>query len=119
MKLEPSLNTLIQVLQKIYPDDDDFCDAFRSLKKYRFVENLRSLRQGTFVRFIDLRNDIKKISPGGFITESFRINPKISKSKYIRLRGINNRVFTINSDFNALFIRMDDDEVLARYKSLE
>jgi hypothetical protein len=118
MKLEPSLNTLVEILQKIYPDDDDFDSAFRALRKYEFVTNLKSLEPGDFVRFIDLRDISKGVASGGFIIESFKISPKISKSKYMRLRGINGAIFTINSDFVALFTKLDEDTLMKRYKSL-
>jgi hypothetical protein len=118
MKLEKTLDTLIQVLEKIYTDDE-FYEVFKSLRKYKFVNNLKTLKPGDFIRFIDLRDKSKGVSSGGFIIDLYTINPKISKSKYIRLKGANKRIFTINSDFNIMFTKLDEKELLNRYNSLQ
>ena len=111
MKLEKTLDTLIQVLQKLYPEEEDFCRIFKSLKKYKFVENLRTLRPGNYIRTIDLREVNKGLSYGGFI-----IAPKTPKKEYILLKGFKNRIFHINSHFNILFVKLSDEEVLKRFQ---
>ena len=114
MKLEPTLDTLIQVLQQIYPEEEDFCRIFKSLKTYKFVENLRTLKPGNYIRTIDLREVNKGLSYGGFI-----IAPKSPKKEYILLKGFGNRIFHINSNFNILFVKLNDDDIIKRYQSFK
>ena len=101
--MDEDTKILIDVLQKIYTDDEDFYEIFNILQDYKFVKNIRTLKPGIFVRYIDLRNVTTNISKGGFYIKSYKMTNL--PSKYIMLKGINNKPFSINSDFCVFFIR--------------
>jgi hypothetical protein len=102
---ETTLNDILEsnrtVLKQIY--DDEYESKFDKLAGYMYVDTLRELKLGRFIRWI---NSSKKLTAGGFAVSIDFINEK----SYILCRGINRRPFKITFDNNTIFQLMSEEE---------
>lgn len=102
---ETTLNDILEsnrtVLKQIY--DDEYESKFDKLAGYMYVDTLRELKLGRFIRWI---NSSKKLTAGGFAVSIDFINEK----SYILCRGINGRPFKITFDNNTIFQLMSEEE---------
>ena len=95
------------ILQKIGLDKNNLKQFHKKLKNYRYIDNIKDLKYGSQIRWIDLKkiNNIK-ITNGANLCD-IKIN---DKGIALILSGFNKQYFTIYMAENIIFQKISDQE---------
>ena len=95
------------ILQKIGLDKNNLKQFHKKLKNYRYIDNIKDLKYGSQIRWINLKkiNDIK-ITNGANLCD-IKIN---DKGIALILSGFNKQYFTIYMAENIIFQKISDQE---------
>lgn len=78
----------------------------KKLKDYKYVVDLEELKEGSYIRWISLKNDNYYLTNGGFIIEvNFTENGIL-----LLIKGINNSLFKITFDQCIIFQKLNKQE---------
>lgn len=78
----------------------------KKLKDYKYVVDLEELKEGSFIRWISLKNEKYYLTNGGFIIEvNFTENGIL-----LLIKGINNSLFKITFDQCIIFQKLNKQE---------
>ena len=77
----------------------------KSLKGYRYVEDLQEIIEGRFLRWLITKNNEISLSNGGILVEI-----KIEDSINLVLKNNRNNFFQINLDNNIIFQKLTEQE---------
>lgn len=95
------------ILQKIGLDKNNLKQFHKKLKNYRYIDNIKDLKYGSQIRWINLKkiNDIR-ITNGANLCD-IKIN---DKGIALILSGFNKQYFTIYMAENIIFQKISDQE---------
>lgn len=77
----------------------------KSLKGYRYVEDLQEIIEGRYLRWLINKNDNISLSNGGILVEI-----KITDTVNLVLKNNRNQIFQINLDDNIVFQKLTEQE---------
>lgn len=107
------------ILQKLQLSRDMIKTLHQKLKQYRYVDNLDSVRYGSYIRWISIKNpdpESIKLTNGGIICNIEVFNEDI----YITVKNNTNRLFKIKMSENLVFqkIMQQEQVILSAMKYL-
>tara|TARA_E500000178_G_scaffold30469_1_gene27636 strand:+ start:2887 stop:3303 length:417 start_codon:yes stop_codon:yes gene_type:complete len=95
------------ILQKIGLDKNNLKQFHKKLKNYRYIDNIKDLKYGSQIRWINLKKiDNIKITNGANLCD-IKIN---DKGIALILSGFNKQYFTIYMAENIIFQKISDQE---------
>lgn len=107
------------ILQKLQLSREMIKTLHQKLKQYRYVDNLDSVRYGSYIRWISIKNpdpELIKLTNGGIICNIEVFNEDI----YITVKNNMNRLFKIKMSENLVFqkIMQQEQVILSAMKYL-
>ena len=106
------------ILQKLQLPRIELVALQKKLKLYRYIDDLKELRFGGYIRWISLKNpEIIKLTNGGIICDIKEINNDI----HIKCKNKMNMLFHIKLSEGIIFQKLNDQEqvILNAMKYLE
>ena len=104
----------INIIEKLDINKTKKNNLIKSLKHYRYVEDLQELVEGRFLRWLIEKNGEIKLSNGGILIEI-----KIEDEIYLLLKNNRNQIFQIKLEDNVVFQKLTDQEKIILFaKSL-
>lgn len=99
------------ILQQLKLPRQDLTALHKKLKIYRYVDDLKDVRYGSFIRWISLKNpaDIK-LTNGGIICDIKAYNKDNDEDIHIKCKNNMNRVFQIKMSEIILFQKLSEQE---------
>jgi hypothetical protein len=97
----------------IWSSDEDLEKALALLKDYRYVENMNEIKNGNYVRWIDIRDaeEPAVLNRGGIVCDL-----KVAdEGVYIVVKNYVRAYFTIRLDTNLLFQKLSNQERVILY----
>ena len=114
-KISKSKNDILQQLQY---ERNDLLIIHKKLKSYRYVDDLKNLSFGGYIRWISLKNpQIIKLTNGGIICDITCIKDEI----YIKCKNNMNKIFQIKLSEVIIFQKLTNQEevILKALKLIE
>jgi len=114
-KISKSKNDILQQLQF---ERNDLLIIHKKLKSYRYVDDLKNLSFGGYIRWISLKNpQIIKLTNGGIICDITCIKDEI----YIKCKNNMNKIFQIKLSEVIIFQKLTNQEeiILKALKLIE
>lgn len=97
------------ILQNLGLKKDDLKEFHNKLKNYRYIENIKDLKYGSTLRWINL-NKLENINLN---ICSHLCDIKINnKGVALCMKGFNNRFFTLYLNENLIFQKLNDEEII-------
>ena len=97
------------ILQNLGLKKDDLKEFHNKLKNYRYIENIKDLKYGSTLRWINL-NKLENINLN---TCAHLCDIKINnKGVALCMKGFNNRFFTLYLNENLIFQKLNDEEII-------
>lgn len=99
-----------EILNDIFSNKSKIACYMDKLKHYRYIENVKDLKYGHYIRCIKLDGkNILNLNRGGVI-----VDMKIVNENEVNILCRNNmrKVFTIKFEKNLIFQKLDDQELL-------
>jgi hypothetical protein len=108
------------ILQKLQLSRDKIKLFHQKLKQYRYVDNLESVRYGSYIRWISIKNpdpELLKLTNGGIVCLIEILNDDM----YITVKNNMNRLFKIKMSENLVFqkIMQQEQVILTAMKYLK
>ena len=95
------------ILQKLNLPRDELVALQKKLKLYRYIEELKDVRFGAYIRWIPLKNPaIIKLTNGGIIIDMTEINNDIC----IKCKNRMNQIFQIKLSEVIIFQKLSEQE---------
>ena len=94
------------VLQKLQLSREDLKELHKQLKYYRYVDDIKDINYGCYIRWINLKKlaDLK-LTKGGFICDI-----KVNEGIHLVCKNRFNHHFELISDENLIFQKITDQE---------
>jgi len=106
------------ILQKLRLPRNELVALQKKLKLYRYIDDLKDIRFGGYIRWISLKNpEVIKLTNGGIVCDIKEINDDI----HIKCKNRMNMMFQIKMSEIILFQKISDQEqvILKALKYLE
>lgn len=99
------------ILQQLKLPRQELAALHKKLKIYRYVDDLKDVRFGSYIRWISLKNpaDIK-LTNGGIICDIKAYNKDDGEDIHIKCKNNMNRVFQIKMSEVILFQKLSEQE---------
>ena len=97
------------ILKKLNLDQKTFNLLIKKLKNYRYIDELPELKDGSYIRWISLKNPYNvKLTNGGIVIEI-----KVHNNGIIIVCKNNlNNIFQLNMTENLIFQKMNQEEMI-------
>jgi hypothetical protein len=100
--------TINDVLQKIQIHGEQLKLFHSKLKNYRFIDEIKNIRYGAYIRWINLNKlDDVKLTSGALVCDI-----KIVSSGINIMCKNKNKIFSIKMEENLIFQKLNDEELL-------
>lgn len=93
-------------LQRIGLKKENLKEFNDKLKGYRYIEEVKELRYGSVIRWINLDKDEIRLNNSAFLCDIKILDNGMS----LLLRTYNNKYFTIHFNKNLIFQKLNDEE---------
>ena len=106
------------ILQKLRLPRNELVALQKKLKLYRYIDDLKDIRFGGYIRWISLKNpEIIKLTNGGIVCDIKEINDDI----HIKCKNRMNMIFQTKLSEGIIFQKLNDQEqvILNALKYLE
>ena len=106
------------ILQKLQLPRNELVALQKKLKLYRYIDDLKDIRFGGYIRWISLKNpEIIKLTNGGIVCDIKEINDDI----HIKCKNRMNMIFQTKLSEGIIFQKLNDQEqvILNALKYLE
>jgi hypothetical protein len=108
--LKYTLTKINEIKQKVINElpifQKDKTTLKKKLKNYKYVVDLEELKEGSYIRWISLKNEDYYLTNGGFIIEVIFTENGI----LLLIKGINNFFFKIIFDQSIIFQKLNKQE---------
>jgi len=95
------------VLQQLPLNRDELKSMHSKLKQYRYVDDLKDIKFGSYIRWINLEKDTNiKLTNGGIIIHAKLVNNGV----HLVIKSNLNRLFEIKMDSCLIFQKINDQE---------
>ena len=95
------------VLQQLPLNRDELKSMHSKLKQYRYVDDLKDIKFGSYIRWINLEKDTNiKLTNGGIIIHAKLVNNGV----HLVIKTNLNRLFEIKMDSCLIFQKINDQE---------
>ena len=95
------------ILQQLNLPRDDLVALQKKLKTYRYIEDLKDMRFGAYIRWISLKNpEVVKLTNGGIIVDIQSTNEDIK----IKCKNRMNQIFQIKLSEVIIFQKLSEQE---------
>jgi hypothetical protein len=95
------------IFQKLHFKPNITKEFLKKLKEYRFVDDLKDIRYGNYIRWINMKNlDDLKLTNGAIVCDTKIMNDSV----IITCKNMMNRIFCIKMDECLIFQKINDNE---------
>jgi hypothetical protein len=95
------------ILEQLNLTKKDLKVIQKKLKNYRFIEDIKELHYGSYIRWISLKNpDNIRLTNGGIVCDMKEVNSDI----HIVCKNNMNRLFQLKMSENIIFQKVSDQE---------
>ena len=99
------------ILQQLKLPRQDLAAMHKKLKIYRYVDDLKDVRFGSYIRWISLKNPAEiKLTNGGIICDIKAYKKDNDEDIHIKCKNNMNRVFQIKMSEIILFQKLSEQE---------
>lgn len=96
------------ILEKLQLTKKDLTYYYKTLKNYRYVDEIDEIKLGCYIRWFNLKNlDSLKLYNGGILTNIENVNNKVM----LKCKSFKNRFFNINLNECIVFQKLTDEEL--------
>jgi hypothetical protein len=97
------------ILQQLHLNKSCMKTYHKKLKKYRYCNDIRELRPGSYIRWIPLRNpDTLYLKPGAILCSVNGYKNRI----YMNCKTFGNTIITLKFDDNVIFQKLSAQELI-------
>lgn len=94
------------ILQNLHLQKDKLKDFHKKLRHYRYIDELNDLKYGQYIRWINLNNEILKLTSGGIFLDLKLLN----NGTHVVCKNNINKVFQIKFDECIFFQKISNQE---------
>lgn len=94
------------ILQNLHLQKDKLKDFHKKLRHYRYIDELNDLKYGQYIRWINLNNEILKLTSGGIFLDLKLLN----NGTHVVCKNNMNKVFQIKFDECIFFQKISNQE---------
>lgn len=95
------------IIDKLGLDEDKSEELLEKLRYYRYIDDLASIKYGSYIRWINLRNPERiRLTNGGIMCDMKFYNDGV----HIVCKNNRGRIFQIKFDENIIFQKLSDQE---------
>ena len=94
------------ILQNLHLQKDKLKDFHKKLRQYRYIDELNDLKYGQYIRWINLNNEILKLTSGGIFLDLKLLN----NGTHVVCKNNMNKVFQIKFDECIFFQKISNQE---------
>ena len=94
------------ILQNLHLQKDKLKDFHKKLRQYRYIDELNDLKYGQYIRWINLNNEILKLTSGGIFLDLKLLN----NGTHVVCKNNINKVFQIKFDECIFFQKISNQE---------
>lgn len=96
------------ILEKLQLTKKDLTYYYKTLKNYRYVDEIDEIKLGCYIRWFNLKNlDSLKLYNGGILTNIENVNNKVM----LKCKNFKNRFFNVNLNECIVFQKLTDEEL--------